>query len=189
MVPILAGALAACSPTPAPHDSTPTDTGAGDTAPPIAYASWSGTEVFEYGLFPEPGLRTCLLRFVTTGTPSEACPACVFAFEVARSFQPESSLDDGTCAILAVDDAWTYGYFADLDGAPTVARLEGDAWVPWGRADLDRDTGVLTYENGVFDEPLSGSSEGWYSTWGWRGEARLDPASARHRSGARGAAR
>jgi len=173
VAPVLAVALAACPSSTTPNDTSPSETGGADTAGHVDYASWTGTEVFEYGLFQAAGIRKCSLWFDTTGTPSDACPDCVFAFDVTLDYRADRSTDDGTCADHAVDATWTYGYFADYQGQPMVGLSYGGTWYAWAPAGFDRRKGRLTYEAGWFDEPLSGDAEGWYYTYGWSGEALL----------------
>ena len=139
------------------------------------YTSYDGYEVFEYSGGGSSGARSCVLEWSAEGSPSSAagaCADCEFVFDVDMSYL-SSSTDDGTCADLAGDGSYTYGYQSDYSGyGPYVMYYSPSygSFSAWASANFSG--GTLSYSYGYEDWDYYGN--GTYYTYLWAGEADID---------------
>jgi len=82
---------------------------------------FEGREYFERVEDPSSKSVTCHLEWSLTGSLTEACPTCEFAFDVVATLDPEASTGDKKrCA--AQDFAAVYAYASNYDG-------KGGSWL------------------------------------------------------------
>ena len=149
--------------------------GSGSGGSGSGYSSYDGYEVFEYSGGGASGARSCVLEWSADGSPSGAagaCADCEFVFDIDMSYL-SSSTDDGTCADLAGDGSYTYGYQADYYGyGPYVMYYSPSygSFSAWAGANFSG--GTLSYSYGYEDWDYYGN--GTYYTYLWAGEADID---------------
>jgi hypothetical protein len=134
--------------------------------------TYEGFETFDYYYGPDVGSRACSLRWDASGTPITPCSGCDWAFNVAMTYDSGASTDDGSCASLAGDASYGYGYMADYYGYGAYLMYQyGSAWYAWAGASFGG--GTFTYETGTIDYPWDyyGHYPGYYLTNMWAGEA------------------
>ena len=89
-------------------------------ADPNPYSSYTGKETFAYAYGADKaGDYNCELLYDTRGTPLDipsTCDGCEFVFDVELSYNSSSSYDDGTCAEIATDLNYVYGYSSNYNG-------------------------------------------------------------------------
>ena len=140
---------------------------------------YEGTESFTYAdAESNPGVYECALSWDVTGvTSTVACTNCLFAFDLTLTYDT-NSVSSTTCAGLAQDEQYSYGYIEDYDGAGNAALMLYDgssqAWTPWidesdGASVIDYDGAQFTYSTGYLDYNYQGS---YYSNY-WSGAASI----------------
>ncbi|MFT4976046.1 MAG: hypothetical protein ACI8S6_001941 [Myxococcota bacterium] len=86
-----------------------TDLSSGD------YTAYAGAETYTFAS--GPGAVNCELYWSAAGSPAAtSCPTCVFAFDVAFTFDGDRSIDDGTCGTQQLDFSATYVLLDEADG-------------------------------------------------------------------------
>ena len=134
--------------------------------------SYEGYETFDYGFGPGYGYRACSLYWDASGTPVSGCTGCEWAFDVFMSYDRGASTDDGTCAKLAANASYGYGYMEDYSGYGSFLMYQyGSDWYAWAYASFSGSN--FSYYTGYEDYPYDygGAYPGYYYTNMWAGEA------------------
>ncbi len=153
---------------------TDSDTDADADADADTDIGYEGWETFEYGYGSGAGFRNCTLRWEMYGTPTSPCPGCEWAFEVDAIYDRSGSTDDGTCANLAADASYGYGYESNYNGYGEFLMYQyGSSWYAWAYAELNGSN--FSYYVGYEDYPYDygGEYPGYYYTNIWSGTATI----------------
>ena len=133
---------------------------------------YEGYETFDYGYGEGAGFRSCSMYWDAKGGEITPCTGCEWAFEVSMTYDAGASTDDGTCASLAMDASYGYGYDADYQGYGSFLMYRyGSNWYAWAYAELVGSE--ISYHVGYIDYPYDsgGSYPGYYYTNYWSGAA------------------
>lgn len=145
----------------------------------------SGEMVYEYGLAPDPTVRTCALYWDQTWAEidesAETCPDCDWTVDVVSTLDAAGSTGVEECLGDETDFDWLLGYDADFYGTG-----EGRFWVSYYgawyptylSASWDSATGALSWvhdEHSYLNEPVSDGAETDYYTDYWAGTATFAP--------------
>lgn len=82
------------------------------------YTHFDGVATWEFGWDEDPDVRGCDLRWDLSGTATEPCTECAWAFEVTYTLDATSSTDEGDCfdGMDSTDFTWTVGLDVDYYG-------------------------------------------------------------------------
>ena len=159
--------------------TTGTGTGATGTGTGVstltlnAINTWIGSQTLSWAIEePVPDQFNCVLVYDTVGTeitpvPPE-CPLCAFVFDLAFTYNPSASIDDGSCAGAGLTQIPGYTYGVRDDGAQLTLLLmdfQGN-FFEFGTATYDG-FGGLNYEGGTLNQPYG---QGYNSGY-WQGSA------------------
>ncbi len=137
------------------------------------YSDYLGWETLDYGYGYGYGFRNCSLYWDAVGTPATPCPDCLWAFDVAMSYDTSASYDDGACSSLTTDTTYSYAYSDDYYGYSVLMMEYSGTWYAWIEASFDGST--FEYASGYLDYPYDygGTYPGYYYTYYWAGEAEV----------------
>jgi hypothetical protein len=137
------------------------------------YTTYEGYETFDYGYGAGAGFRNCSLRWDASGTPTTGCTGCEWAFNVAMTYDSGASSDDGSCASLAANASYGYGFAYDPYGygIDFLMYQYGSTFYAWAYASFSGSD--FSYYTGYEDYPYDygGQYPGYYYTNMWAGEA------------------
>lgn len=166
-----------------PSGGSKTDTGAsarpaptGDPGPEgHAYTTYTGRTRFQWAYDADPDARTCDLVWSSSGGPSESlCPECIWAFDLALTYDEDASISGEGCLEEGDDPnlEWTLGLSLTYAGEEVRLiwyEVPDTGWYPLFYADWDYPN--LVFDGGYYEYGYPPRDAEMYYTSYWSAEA------------------
>lgn len=143
-----------------------------------AYTSYAGRTRFQWAYDADPDARSCDLYWDTTGTASEElCPDCIWAFDLALTYDEAGSvaIDDCLDDIEDPNLEWTVGlsltYYTYDVSLIWYLEPESAYWYPLFYAAWDYPT--LYFGGGYYEYEYLNEGGSMYYTLYWSAEAEV----------------